>query len=64
MDLLTVQVTGLVDVILKKKGITYFEKKALNLLFKRPGDEYYVQLDTVEFVKKKWIVIGKVRKLY
>lgn len=64
MDILTVHVSGLMDVIVRERGKTYFEKKILNLHFKRTGDEYYVQFDPLKFVKKEWVVEPKKRLLF
>lgn len=58
-DLLTVQVLGLWDRIVRESGKVFVEDRALLLAFYRPGDEYFPQYDRIRLVKSEWKVLER-----
>lgn len=61
-DTLKIQICGLWDRISHEGKKTFIEKKALELVFYRPGDEYFPQYDTIYFKSKKWVVLERAEK--
>jgi len=62
-DHLTIEVTGLEDVVYRVGPKRFFRKRALVLEWKRPGDEYQTYRDPLQFVKRSWKVVGKEREI-
>jgi hypothetical protein len=56
-DLFRVTVTGLWDRVYHEKGRPVVEDRALNLYFKKSGDEYYPQFDRFVFSRKEEVVL-------
>jgi hypothetical protein len=57
MDAITFQIHGIEDVVVRVKGVSYVEIRALEFHYKQLGDEYFPWEDPIEFVGKKWKVL-------
>lgn len=57
MDRVAVRLRGLEDPVLRIKGVSYLEVRALEFLFEQLGDEYYPWEDPVRFLGRRWVVL-------
>lgn len=57
MDAITFQVRGIEDTVLRIKGVSYFEVRALEFRYRQLGDEYFPWEDPIEFLGKQWTVL-------
>jgi hypothetical protein len=62
-DRVQVAVTGIRDVVYRVGLKRFYEKRSLVFEWKRPGDEYYVDRDIVQFVKKYWKTLEGPREI-
>ncbi|MBN2491723.1 MAG: hypothetical protein JXQ29_12825 [Planctomycetes bacterium] len=57
MDAITFQVRGIEDPVVRIKGVSYYEVRALEFTYKQLGDEYFPWEDPIEYVGRKWTVL-------
>lgn len=57
MDRIIFRLRGTEDVVVRVKGVSFVEVRALEFTYQQLGDEYYPWEDPIEFIGKKWRVL-------
>ena len=57
MDFITFRVQGVEDVVVRIKGVSYVEVRALDFTYRQLGDEYFPWEDPIDFLGKRWKVL-------
>ncbi len=57
MDKITFRLRGIEDVIVRVRGVSYFEVRALDFKYHQGGDEYYPWEDPIQFLGRRWSVL-------
>jgi len=57
MDRIIFRLRGIEDVVVRIKGVSFVEVRALDFTYQQLGDEYYPWEDPIEYIGKKWRVL-------
>ncbi len=57
MDFITFRIQGIEDVVVRIKGVSYVEVRALDFKYRQLGDEYFPWEDPIDFLGMRWKVL-------
>jgi len=63
MDRITFQIRGVEDVIIRIKGVSFVEERALEFNYRQLGDEYFPWEEPIEFIGKRWKILKQRTKV-
>lgn len=57
MDKITFRMRGVEDTVVRVRGVSYFEVRALDFTYHQGGDEYYPWEDPIQYLGRRWTVL-------